>query len=31
MFAPVEGDIEGDDCTATITDASGSRTLHSIK
>ena len=34
LFTPVEGtiegDIEGDECTATITTASGSRTLHSI-
>ena len=34
LFTPVEGtiegDIEGDECTATITTASGSRTLHSM-
>ena len=34
LFTPVEGtiegDIDGDKCTATITTASGSRTLHSI-
>lgn len=34
LFTPVEGtivgDIDGDECTATITTASGSRTLHSM-
>ncbi len=26
----IEGQIEGDECTATITTGSGSRTIHSI-
>ena len=34
LFTPVEGtiegQIEGDECTATITTGSGSRTIHSI-
>ena len=34
LFTPIEGTIEGqidgDQCTATLTTASGSRTLHSV-
>lgn len=34
LFTPVEGtiegDIKGDECTAVLTTASGSRTLHSM-
>lgn len=34
LFTPIagtiEGQIEGDECTATITTGSGSRTIHSI-
>ena len=34
MFIPlegtIEGQIEGDDCTVTLTTESGSRTLHSM-
>ena len=34
LFTPVEGtiegDIEGDDCTLTLTTGSGTRVLHSI-